>query len=246
MYRYFGLLLLLLSCSYLPDKNSELPEDVNIEETSDHIALIPVDSTRGDAILFVPGGLIDPHAYRSLLMPLCLHNNMLVVIPKVRGNLAILNPRSLDHVRESFEGYRWILGGHSLGGTVATMAAHDHPERWTALFLLGAYSTVDLLGFDGPVLSLRGSQDELATYGDWQKHKENLPQGIYINALSDMPTSSTIGHTLYYTVEGGNHAQWGSYGTQKKDGAASISREEQQQIFYTVLTQTLRLNGYNI
>lgn len=33
--------------------------------------------------------------------------------------------------------------------------------------------------------------------------------------------------TVYYTVEGGNHAQFGDYGHQKGDGEPSISEEDQ-------------------
>ncbi|MNH47710.1 hypothetical protein D3C79_1110980 [compost metagenome] len=36
------------------------------------------------------------------------------------------------------------------------------------------------------------------------------------------------GNTVYYSVKGGNHAQYGSYGEQKGDGRAAISEEEQQ------------------
>ncbi|MNP78228.1 hypothetical protein D3C76_1757890 [compost metagenome] len=36
------------------------------------------------------------------------------------------------------------------------------------------------------------------------------------------------GNTVYLSIEGGNHAQFGSYGKQKGDGEASITEEEQQ------------------
>lgn len=36
------------------------------------------------------------------------------------------------------------------------------------------------------------------------------------------------GNTVYTPVNGGNHAQFGSYGPQKGDGIATITEEEQQ------------------
>ncbi len=239
-------LLCMSSCSYLPDPIAEIPADVLLSETADHIALTPADSVLGDAIMMLPGGLVDPHAYVQTMMYFAEELNMLVVIPKVRGNLAITNPKAVKRVRSNFEGYRWILGGHSLGGTEATFCIDKHPQDWTALFLLGAYSTKDLRGYDAPIISIRGDQDKLATQGDWDKYKDNLPEGMYLDALQDLPTTDTRGTTVYFTILGGNHAQWGSYGKQKKDGEASISTQEQHTMLHTILTQTLRANGFKI
>jgi len=39
------------------------------------------------------------------------------------------------------------------------------------------------------------------------------------------------GTTKFGTIEGGNHAEFGDYGTQRKDGEAMISRVDQQNYF---------------
>jgi hypothetical protein len=36
------------------------------------------------------------------------------------------------------------------------------------------------------------------------------------------------GNTVYFSIDGGNHAQFGSYGPQKGDGKATITEEQQQ------------------
>ncbi|MNI57192.1 hypothetical protein D3C73_1122390 [compost metagenome] len=36
------------------------------------------------------------------------------------------------------------------------------------------------------------------------------------------------GNTVYSSIEGGNHGQFGSYGPQKGDGVPTITEEEQQ------------------
>ena len=41
-------------------------------------------------------------------------------------------------------------------------------------------------------------------------------------------------------IEGGNHAQFGSYGPQFGDGKATISREKQQQMTSEALVKALR------
>ncbi|MBV6552676.1 alpha/beta hydrolase, partial [Acinetobacter soli] len=44
---------------------------------------------------------------------------------------------------------------------------------------------------------------------------------------------------IFETISGGNHAGFGSYGSQRGDGSATISNEEQQQQIAEKLTQWL-------
>jgi hypothetical protein len=59
-------------------------------------------------------------------------------------------------------------------------------------------------------LLIYGSQDEVLDHEKYQESLKNLP-GVYTE----------------YVIEGGNHAQFGSYGPQKGDGTALISAEQQ-------------------
>ena len=72
----------------------------------------------------------------------------------------------------------------------------------------------------------------ISIHGD----KDGLANDTKISAASpDLPpaeTDTTItqaepGKTLYFTLAGGNHAQWGDYGAQSGDGTATITKRAQ-------------------
>jgi len=76
-------------------------------------------------------------------------------------------------------------------------------DLFEGLILLAAYpaNNTNLSGWNAKVVSLRGSNDLLTTQEDIDGSKDRLP-------LS----------TEYILIEGGNHANFGSYGVQKDDG----------------------------
>ena len=88
------------------------------------------------------------------------------------------------------------------------MAAH--PELVKGLVLLGAFPNGDLSGWDGVVTSIYGTNDSLAT-----------PEQV-LAAADVLPASTT-----FVPIEGGNHAQFGAYGAQGGDQAATISAADQ-------------------
>ena len=62
-------------------------------------------------------------------------------------------------------------------------------------------------------VSIFSSNDGLTSLEDIEASKLTLPKA-----------------TKFVKIEGGNHAQFGWYGVQKKDGVATVSREQQQQL----------------
>ena len=87
-------------------------------------------------------------------------------------------------------------------------AAHD--EDYDGLILLAAYSTKDLKGTPLRVLSVYGSEDGVLNRESYEKNRANLPAD-----------------TIEVVLDGGCHAQFGSYGAQEGDGIPTISGEEQ-------------------
>lgn len=81
------------------------------------------------------------------------------------------------------------------------------------LILWAAYpaESNDLSGSGFPVLSIIANRDGLATL---EKYKAAAP---YLPA-----------DTMWVEIDGGNHAQFGSYGPQNGDLEATITVEEQQ------------------
>jgi pimeloyl-ACP methyl ester carboxylesterase len=118
-------------------------------------------------------------------------------------NLAVFDINAAEEVYPRFSDIdTWYIGGHSLGGAMASSYADGASKKLAGIILLGAYS----VGEESiPTLAIYGSQDQVL-----DKSKLNPSQ-------------------LQFMIEGGNHANFGNYGNQKGDGVASISREEQQQ-----------------
>lgn len=119
-------------------------------------------------------------------------------------NFAILDSDAADEVFDELpEINYWYIGGHSMGGAMASSYAAENAEKIDGLVLLGAYIYGDV-----------PPEDAITIYGTLNS---NLEKNI------DYTENVVI-------IEGGNHAQFGNYGEQKGDPPATISRESQQNI----------------
>ena len=162
-------------------------------------------------LIFYPGGKVEYTAYAPLMEALA-RQNILCVVVRMPGNLAVLDVNAAEEVTALFPAVeRWYIGGHSLGGSMAASYAAKHTAELEGLILLAAYSTEAIE--DLPVLSLYGTEDGVLDLEKYSTYHENLPTDA-----------------VEIIIQGGNHAQFGSYGPQKGDGTASISAEEQIQI----------------
>lgn len=162
------------------------------------------------AFIFYPGAKVEYTAYVPLLYQIA-ENGTDVFLLKMPCNLAFLEMNRADDIISSYEYAHWYLGGHSLGGAMAAAYAAEHLDRLDGLVLLAAYPTKSLQAEEFSVLSLYGSEDGVL-------QMEKMEQG-----RAYMPDDYTE-----ICIQGGNHAQFGNYGAQKKDGVATLSREEQQ------------------
>ncbi|WII39286.1 alpha/beta hydrolase [Paenibacillus thiaminolyticus] len=162
--------------------------------------------------IFYPGGLVQPESYAVLARSLAAQgvNTYIIEMPlnlavlDIQGAkraLPLLNPRGIN-----------IIGGHSLGGTMAAEYTKNNTFNVQGIVFLASYPKSDISHLNIPVLSIYGSQDGVL----------DLEQ--YTNSKSYMPDSF-----VERVIEGGNHAQFGDYGIQKKDKGATISDDEQIQ-----------------
>lgn len=238
------LLVGLYACSYLSEQQQVIP-NLSIAETGDYIQLSPADTDdTKSGIIFYPGGLVDPHAYITPLKNLVLEDKRTVIIVKSSANLAIFNAQQAsDIVTDHPTITKWVIGGHSLGGSTACIDAYKNPDIFVGLFLLASYSVNDLSEVNWPVLSITGSVDEVLDQTKFNDNKTNLPAEIEIYNPEEFPTAGTHGKTVYYEIVGGNHAQFGDYGEQEGDGTATISKETQHQLMRTMLQTFLNSNG---
>ena len=166
-----------------------------------------------DALVFYPGAKVEASAYAPLMNDLAQRgiDCFLVEMP---FNLAFLDMNAASSILDNpvYGGYgRWYLAGHSLGGAMAANYAADHPEQLSGLILLAAYPTKSLQTAGFPVLSIYGSNDGVVNRSRIEAGRSLMPP-VYQELV----------------IEGGNHAQFGSYGAQDGDGEASIFPEEQR------------------
>lgn len=183
-------------------------DQVQIEHDGDVIWFVPEEPTAG--LVFYPGGKVEHTAYAPLLRT-CAENGILCALVRMPGNLAVLNTNAADGLREKYpEVTTWHIAGHSLGGAIAANYAAAHSKDYDGLILLAAYSTKDLAQTPLRVLSVYGSEDGVMNREAYEKNRANLPS-----------------NTTEIVVDGGCHAQFGSYGPQDGDGIPTISGEEQ-------------------
>ena len=78
---------------------------------------------------------------------------------------------------------------------------------------MAAYSASDFSASQLPVLILYGSEDEVLNKEKLSANEKNLPESEVMEV-----------------IDGGNHAQFGTYGPQSGDGYAVISGSDQLEI----------------
>ncbi|MEC0667699.1 alpha/beta fold hydrolase [Priestia flexa] len=119
----------------------------------------------------------------------------------------------------------WFIGGHSLGGVVASSYAYNHQSKVKGLILLAAYlmNKNDFSNTNYPILSLTGDKDGLSTPNKISETKHLLSK-----------------NTKIVKLKGANNAQFGLYGEQIGDNKATISPEEQQKQMVQRLNEQIK------
>lgn len=177
-----------------------------VVETPTEIVLSPVGPASDTAVFFQPGALVDARAYAAVLRPL-VDDGHTVVIPKQPLGIAFLAVGAFDAARPQHpEIERWVVGGHSLGGTVAAIEA----DAADGLLFFASYPADDISEtLTIPVESISGTRDGLATPQKIDASRATLP--------------SDAGFTV---IDGASHAQFGDYGPQAGDNTPEISNDE--------------------
>jgi len=181
---------------------------VTVSESPTRIVLTPTGSPGDTRVFFQPGARVDARAYAAILRPLAESGHAVVIVKQPLGiaflAMTDLEASAIDGERPT----RWVVGGHSLGGTVA--ADDDPTAPVVGLLLLASYPTGDIsTSLRASVLSISGGRDGLATPDDIAASTANLP------------ASAT-----FLVIDGAVHTFFGDYGTQPGDGTPSISHDE--------------------
>ncbi len=190
---------------------------VTVTESATRILLAPAAGAQPASpvgVFFQPGARVDARAYAAVLRPLAEAGHPVVIAKQPLG-IAFLALSAFDGARSAQpEVQRWVVGGHSLGGTVAAIQADaadaDRVAPAVGLLLYASYPAGDVRGsLTTAVESVSGSNDGLATPAKIEASRVDLPAD-----------------TTFTVIEGGTHAQFGSYGAQPGDGIPTISDEQ--------------------
>jgi hypothetical protein len=172
----------------------------------------PMEDAGGTGLILYPGGHVDPRAYATAARSIAERGHLVVIVP-MPLNLAVLGSTKADEIIEADPAVRIrVIGGHSLGGAMSARYAFRHPEQVRGFILWASYParTDDLRASGLHVASIYGTRDGLTSLEDIRASETLLPAD-----------------TLWIEITGGNHAQFGYYGSQSGDLEAEISIEEQ-------------------
>ena len=162
----------------------------------DNLIILSPTMPSDTAVIFYPGAKVEYTAYIPILEKL-RQNGITCVLIKMPFNLAIFDQNAANKVFYELPDIKnWYIGGHSMGGAIASSYAANHKDKVKGLILLGAY----IYGEVSP-------ENALTIYGTLNS---NLEKNI------DYTENVVI-------IDGGNHAQFGNYGEQKGDPPATIS-----------------------
>lgn len=162
--------------------------------------------------IFYPGAKIEYTAYEPLMNYLS-DKGVLCLLVKMPFNLAVFGKNSalgLDGIYPEVE--HWYIGGHSLGGAMASDFAAEN-NGFEGVVYLAAYPSNDISKTDMRALSVYGTEDGILNMNKYEKSKSKLP--------SDFTEK---------IIEGGNHSGFGFYGKQNGDGYAQMTSAEQSYI----------------
>lgn len=188
-------------------------QSVEVIENKDYILFTPDQTAIDYGFIFYPGGLVKPEAYASFAL-LLAEQGVKVAIVKMPFNLAVFGINKADRLMALFVDIPHLfIGGHSLGGVMASSYVSKHSSDFEGLIFMASYPASDISDLGIGVLSMRGSNDTV----------------LDLNAYNDSKVFNPT-DTIYEEINGGNHTQFGDYALQKGDTEATISAYEQHMI----------------
>ena len=184
---------------------------VSIKQTAQWIEFLPLQAPADTALIFYPGGRVPAAAYAPAAAAIAAQNFPVFVV-FMPANLAVFGKERAAAVQAAHpQVVHWVIGGHSLGGSMAAQYAAEHAGAFAGVVLWASYSPADLAKQNLQVLSIYGELDTGARTFTSAAARALLPPGARFIALP-----------------GGNHEQFGYYTGQLADPPASIARADQQ------------------
>ncbi len=161
-----------------------------------------------------PGARVEPEAYIPL-MQACASKGILCILVDMPLNFPLVWGDAADGLQDRYPDIaQWYIGGHSLGGYMASGYAAEHAEDFEGLILLASYTDADLRDSGLEVLTIYGSEDTVLNRERYEKGRTLLPEGY-----------------REIVIDGGCHAYFGMYTGQ--DGSPDLPVSNAEQLWTT-------------
>jgi len=187
--------------------------NVTVQDTGNFVVFTPASQTPVTGFIVYPGGHVDYRSYAPVAQEIASHGYRVAIV-RMPLSLAVFGVNKADDVIAAYPDMRyWVIGGHSLGGSMAASYAREHTNKVQGMAFWASYpqTSDDLSSTYLKGLSTYGSNDQI------------LDRETFNTTLALLPPG-----TIMQVIEGGNHAQFGNYGLQPGDGTATISAADQQ------------------
>lgn len=186
------------------------------------VVFTPIGDTRSTGFIIYPGGKVDYKAYAPLAAQIA-EKGYLTAIVKMPFNLAVFKPKAASEVIAGYPDIKkWVVGGHSLGGVMASSFAAGNVNIVKGVVFLASYPLKDISSANLKILTIIGSNDGMVSPVKYNVTRKLLPAD-----------------TQFIVINGGNHCGFGSYGFQKGDKKSTIRAEDQQKQTVEAITSFL-------
>ncbi len=211
---FTGVFLIYVSDYYRADDVAlAVMQNETTMQVKDNLIILSPTTPGDTALIFYPGAKVEYRAYLSILEKIKESCGITCILVKMPFNMAIFDGNAANEIIDQFTDIKnWYIGGHSMGGAMASSYASKNQDKVKGLVLLGAY-----------------------IYGNYPTEKSLTIYGTFNTSVAEK--ISYIENIV--AIEGGNHAQFGNYGKQKGDPDAMISNEEQQDIAVQAIKEFL-------
>jgi len=199
----------------------ESDSKITIEETNRFLSFRPNASSQPVGLIFFPGGMVQPEAYAPMSRAISEQGYDVFIVKLPFGSApfdsqeASVMEQALAIMDANESIQYWVVGGHSRGAAIASRFAYKHGKSFDGLILIGTShpkeAAFDLSNTTLSVTKIYATNDGLASMDEVEANAVYLPAD-----------------TTWILIEGGNHSQFGYYGSQLGDEVAAISREQQQ------------------
>lgn len=119
----------------MPEALGALETDSKVQFVSDRwLVFQPVSGIKSSTFIFYPGARVDERSYARLAYAIAEQGYLAVIVP-MPLNFAIFGINKASDVIAAYPQVRsWVIGGHSLGGSMAAQYALKNPSIIEGLY----------------------------------------------------------------------------------------------------------------